>query len=217
MSDSHEAPSTTRALIADDDRVSAQALARTLAQWKFDVTVARDGAEAWDVLRQPHAPSLAILDWEMPKIDGPEVCRLVRKEAARQHSYLILLTSRATRADVVAGLEAGADDYLVKPFDPGELQARVQVGSRVLGLQERLAARIEELQSALSQVKQLNGLLPICSYCKRIRSDENYWQQVDRYVVEHSDARFTHGICPSCFDTLSDELDQYSKTRPRGA
>ncbi len=202
-----------RALIADDDRIAAEVLARTLARWEFEVTVARDGAEAWDVLRGPDAPSLAILDWMMPQLDGPEVCRLVRTETPNAQAYLILLTSRDTRGDLGAGLEAGADDYLVKPFDPAELQARVRVGIRVLGLQERLAARIEELQAALSQVKQLSGLLPICSYCKCIRTDENYWQQVDGYLVEHSDARFTHGICPSCYNQLSKELDEYSHSK----
>ena len=202
-----------RTLIADDDRIAAEVLARTLARCDFEVTIARDGAEAWDVLQQPDAPSLAILDWMMPRIDGPEVCRLVRAETPNAHAYLILLTSRDTSAYVVAGLDAGADDYLVKPFDPAELLARVRVGTRVLGLQDRLAARIEELQSALSHVKQLSGLLPICSYCKRIRTDENYWQQVDGYLVEHSDARFTHGICPPCYNALSKDLDEYSKSK----
>ena len=201
-----------RILIADDDRVSAEVLLRTLTPWNFDVTTARDGAEAWEILQRPAAPPLAILDWEMPKIDGPDVCRLVRDKAQNTSAYLILLTSRDAREDVIAGLEAGADDYLVKPFHPGELLARVRVGTRVLTLQEGLAARVEELQSALSHVKQLSGLLPICSYCKSIRSDENYWQQVDTYVTQHTDAKFTHGICPKCFDTISKELDEYEKS-----
>ena len=202
-----------RVLIADDDRLAAEVLARTLARWDYEVTVAGNGAEAWDALRKPDAPSLAILDWMMPQIDGPEVCRLVRNDASRAHAYLILLTSRDTHEDAVAGLDAGADDYLVKPFDPGELLARVRVGTRVLGLQERLAARVEELQSALSEVKQLSGLLPICSYCKAIRSDDNYWQQVEGYIGAHSHAQFTHGICPPCYKKLSDELDQLEKEK----
>jgi DNA-binding response OmpR family regulator len=200
-----------RILIADDDRVSTEVLSRTLIPWKFQVTIARDGAEAWDTLRRPDSPSLAILDWMMPRIDGPEVCRLVRREPKRSPTYLILLTSRDAREDVVEGLDAGADDYLVKPFNPGELLARVRVGTRVVGLQEGLTARVEELQLALAQVKQLSGLLPICSYCKRIRSDENYWQQVDSYITQHSSAQFTHGICPPCLATVSLELDEQAR------
>jgi DNA-binding response OmpR family regulator len=198
-------------LIADDDRLSAEVLARTLTPDKFEVTVASDGVEALEILRRPNSPSLAILDWMMPKLDGPDVCRLIRSDASGAHRYLILLTSRDAREDVVAGLEAGADDYLVKPCHQGELLARVSVGARVLALQDGLAARVDELQLALSQVKQLSGLLPICSYCKSIRSDENYWQQVDTYLTQHSDAHFTHGICPPCYAVLSNELDEYAK------
>ena len=204
-----------RILIADDDRISAEVLARTLTPDKFEVTKASDGAEALEILRRPDSPSLAILDWMMPKLDGPDVCRLIRTETPGAHRYLILLTSRDAREDVVVGLEAGADDYLVKPCHQGELLARVSVGERVLALQKGLASRVEELQTALAQVKQLSGLLPICSYCKAIRSDENYWQQVDSYLVQHSDAKFTHGICPPCFAKLSEEIDEYAKDPAR--
>jgi len=205
-----------RFLVADDDRVSAEVLSRTLIPLKFDVKVVRDGAAAWDALREFGEPSLAILDWMMPFIDGPDVCRLVRREPNQAPTYLILLTSRQKREDVVEGLDAGADDYLVKPFDPSELMARVRVGRRVLDLQQGLAARVKELQEALAQVKQLSGLLPICSYCKSIRSDKNYWQQVDSYLVQHADAKFTHSICPTCFATISKELDEYAKGKEPG-
>jgi len=196
------------ALVADDDRVTAEILSRTLKRWEFDVAVVSNGAEAWDHLRAATVPTLAILDWMMPEMDGPEVCRRVRAELPLANMYLMLLTARESRGDLVTGLNAGADDYVTKPFDPEELRARVQVGVRILTLQKNLAERVEELQAALSNVKQLRGLLPICSYCKRIRGDDQYWQQLEGYIAEHSDAQFSHGICPTCYAAVSAELDR---------
>ncbi len=196
-----------RALIADDDRATTAILATTLERWNIEVAVAYDGNAAWDLLGAGDGPSLAILDWMMPGLEGLELCRRIRQEPSLAHMYVILLTGRDSRTDLVAGLDAGADDYVVKPFDIEELRARVNVGVRVLTLQERLAERVTELQAALSNVKQLSGLLPICSYCKRIRSDQNYWEQVDRYVAQHSEAQFSHGICPECFKTVIAPLD----------
>jgi DNA-binding response OmpR family regulator len=149
----------------------------------------------------------------MPTLDGPELCRRIRANTATAPMYVMLLTSRSARSDLVAGLEAGADDYLVKPFDLGELRARVHVGMRVATLQERLADRVAELQAALASVKQLSGLLPICSYCKRIRSDKDYWEQVDSYIAHHSEAQFSHGICPTCYTKVMEELDEAEAQR----
>ena len=114
------------------------------------------------------------------------------------NSYLILLTARVQRDDIVAGLNAGADDYLTKPFDPRELTARVRAGERILMLQRELMQRVKELELAIATVRTVHGLLPICCYCKRIRRDGDYWQQVEEYVAQHSSAEFTHGICPDC-------------------
>ena len=108
------------------------------------------------------------------------------------------MTAKVRTRDIVTGLEAGADDYIVKPFNREELRARVRVGVRMLELQAILADRVRELEDALVRVKQLQGLLPICSYCKKVRDDRNYWQQVEAYIEGHSDAKFTHGICPEC-------------------
>jgi len=195
-----------RVLVADDEPMGVLMLSRSLERWGLEVVVARDGEEAWRMI-QDGGIAMAILDWMMPGADGPEVCRRIRKDERYAHMHLILLTARNSRADVVAGLDAGADDYLIKPFDPEELRARVHVGIRVLTLQDRLAERVAELQEALTNVKQLSGLLPICSYCKRIRGDENYWERVESYLTEHTDAKFSHGICPECYDTVMAEID----------
>ena len=197
-----------RALIADDDRTNALRVGRALERREIEVTVARNGLEAWEALQRDPLISLAILDWMMPGLDGPELCRRIRADPARAHMYLLLLTSRASRQDLIAGLDAGADDYLIKPFDSEELRARVQVGQRVLTLQERLADRVTELQVVLSRVKQLQGLLPICSYCKKVHTNEDYWEQVDHYVAQHTDVQFSHGICPTCYDRVVAELEK---------
>jgi len=197
-----------RILIAEDEAVSRRLLQQTLQRWGYEVVVASDGIEAWQCLSAADAPQLAIVDWVMPGIDGVELCQRVRALDAQVPTYVMLLTSRSTREDIVAGLQAGADDYVVKPFDESELRARLQVGVRVVQLQVSLADRVRDLEDALSRVKQLQGLLPICSYCKKIRDDRNYWQQVEQYVTERTEARFTHGICPTCFERhVKPELD----------
>ncbi len=201
-------------LIAEDDRVTGEILARNLRRWQYETTLVADGREAWRFLSTATAPTLAILDWMMPEADGPDICRRVRAELPDAHMYLLLVTAREARGDIVAGLDAGADDYIIKPFDIEELRARVGVGVRMLGLQQKLAERVAELQTALSNVKQLRGLLPICSYCKRIRGDDQYWQQVEGYIAEHSEAQFSHGICPTCYASISAELDSLSSQRP---
>jgi sigma-B regulation protein RsbU (phosphoserine phosphatase) len=189
-------------LIAEDDLVSRRTLEAMLRKWGHQVVMTADGLSAWEVLSQEGAPRLAILDWMMPGLDGLGICRRVRQTPGKEGTYIILLTARNDKQDIVAGLESGADDYIAKPFDREELRARVNVGLRVMGLQESLAERVRELGQALKRVKQLQGLLPICCYCKSIRNDRNYWQRVEEYIVAHSDAQFTHGICPRCFDTV---------------
>jgi len=186
-------------LIAEDDPVSRRLLQNALEKFGYEVVATSDGTEALTVLQSDDAPALAVLDWMMPELDGVEICRRVREIPTSTPPYLILLTARNERGDVVAGLDAGANDYLTKPFDLAELRARVQVGAQVLDLQKNLSDRVSELEDALAQVRQLQGLLPICSYCKNIRDEQNYWKRIDSYLMEHADVMFSHGICPDCY------------------
>jgi len=203
-----------RILIAEDDTVSRRVLEATLIKWGHEVTVVCDGDEAWAALQRDDAPSLAILDWMMPGVDGVELCRRARQAGGHLASlYIVLLTAKGSREDIITGLDAGADDYLTKPFDRDELRARVRVGVRVVELQNILTERLRELEESLTQVKQLQEILPICSYCKNVRDDQNYWQQVESYVSEHSEAKFSHSICPDCYETnVKPQIEQRKKS-----
>jgi two-component system cell cycle response regulator len=144
-----------RAVIADDDPVTAAVLGRALQQLGIEVASASDGTTAWRLLTSGPAPQLAILDWMMPGLDGIEICRRIRHTPELAGMYVLLLTARASRADLVAGLDAGADDYMVKPIDTEELRARVQVGTRAAKLQARLAGQVSDLQDARDHLARL--------------------------------------------------------------
>jgi DNA-binding response OmpR family regulator len=200
-------------LIAEDDPVSRRVLEATLQKWNYDVAVAHNGADAWEKMQGANPPSLAILDIMMPGIDGLEVCRRIRAMETTTPPYLILLTAMSSKSDVVKGIEAGANDYLSKPFHRDELRVRVNVGVQMIELQKSLVDRVADLEQALSQVKQLEGMLPICSYCKKIRNDENYWEGVETYISHHSCVEFSHGICPDCHTRVMAELAELRSKR----
>lgn len=189
-----------RILIAEDDLTSRNVLAGILKKDGHEVVITVNGAEAWQVLQQPDAPQLVVLDWMMPEMEGLEVVRRVRALWTDRPPYVIMLTSKGGKADIMVGLEAGANDYLSKPFDPGELHARVEVGRRMVELQGALADKVEELRRALDHIKTLRGILPICMGCKKIRDDQGYWSEVEVYVRDHTEADFSHGLCPVCMD-----------------
>ncbi len=187
-------------LVADDHDVNRKLLRTILAAEGYTVIEAANGIDALNVLESSDTPIVGLIDWEMPEMEGIEVCRQARALPHAMPLFLILVTVRDTKRDVVTGLMAGANDYITKPFDKTELLARVKVGAQMVELQQTLTERVEELKEALISVKQLSGLLPICSYCKKIRDDQNYWQQVESYVGKHSEAQFSHSICPQCYD-----------------
>jgi DNA-binding response OmpR family regulator len=187
-------------LVADDEPVSRAVVGAMLKKAGYPVVFAPDGEQAWQHLDCDAPPSLAVLDWEMPGLQGPEIVERIRGRQTPTPTYVILLTSRDSSTDIVRGLRAGADDYVTKPANEEELIARVNVGVRVVQLQQALAERVRSLEEALANVKALQTLLPMCAYCKSIRNDQNYWEKVETYFTQHSNVSFTHSYCPNCYE-----------------
>ncbi|MCF7810318.1 response regulator transcription factor [bacterium] len=187
-------------LVAEDDATTQLLIGSILSKWNYEVVYASDGDEAWKILTSTDPPRLLLLDWEMPGIKGIEICRRIRKSPESDSSYIILLTVHDKKEDVVRGLDAGANDYISKPFDNNELRARIHVGHRFIELQASLAQKITELQNAIEHIQTLQGIIPICMHCHKIRDDKDDWKKLEEYVENHSEARFSHGLCPECYE-----------------
>lgn len=198
-----------RVLIADDDPIARRFLERAVSRAGYEAVVVSAGDEAWRVLSAEDGPSVAVLDWMMPGLTGIEVCEQVRAAGLRIPPYLIVLTSRGATDDVVRALRAGADDHITKPFEIEELRARLAVGVRIVTLQRQLADRILALEDALAHVQQLQGLIPICAWCRQVRSDGDFWEQVESYLARRSGLQFSHAICPTC---RKRELEEYRES-----
>ncbi|MBZ4659572.1 MAG: response regulator receiver protein [Desulfacinum sp.] len=192
-----------RILIVDDMPVSIKVLGEFLSQ-EYEVAVATSGRQALESAdRNP--PDLVLMDVVMPEMDGFEVCRRLRQNPKLVGVPVIFLTALADSDDVVRGFEAGGQDYILKPYKKGEVLLRVKTHMELKLAKEKLdqyAQELErknkELQQAMEEIRTLRGILPICSYCKKIRNDEGYWDQVESYVTKHTHAEFTHSICPDC-------------------
>lgn len=192
-------------LIADDDAGQRLGLESSLKEWGCEAIAVADGIAALKILQDPSGPAIAILDWEMPGIDGLQLCRWVREHLPGRSMYLILLTAHDGHEKLVEGLESGADDFLTKPFEPAQLRARIRNGRRIVTLHADLARKKADLRSSYRRIMRLERLLPICSYCKSVRDDKAYWKQIDQYLVENAEAQFSHGICPDCFTRVARE------------
>ena len=196
-------------LIAEDDAPSQLMLQSLLTKWGYSVIAASDGNAAWKILCEPVHPQLVILDWMLPGIEGPEIVRRLREREPGKPYYAIIITSRSNKDSAASALDSGADDFVGKPFHNEELRARVAVGYRMNGLQKALSAHIDDLKQTLDRVKQLEGIIPICMYCKKIRDDKDGWNQLEQYITDHSEASFSHGICPKCFEEQMETLENY--------
>ncbi len=184
-------------LIVDDTARNVQILAAVLNKAGYKIAAASDGQKALGMI-EAVGPDLVLLDIMMPGMDGFEVCRRLKASPDTTDIPVILLTARTAPEDVTSGFEAGAVDYITKPFNKRELLARVRthIGLKIARDNRRHA--IAQLRELRSQTHALSGLLPICAHCKKIRSDEGYWQQLEIYISDHSDAMFSHGVCPEC-------------------
>jgi sigma-B regulation protein RsbU (phosphoserine phosphatase) len=172
-------------LIAEDDNVSRLVLLTKLKKMGHEVIATEDGEAAWNSFLEDH-PQLIITDWMMPKLDGLDLCRMIRSHMQAKYPYVMVLTALAGKKNYLEAMDAGADDFLNKPVDMEELTARLVVAERILSLR--------------TQMTLLEGLLPICAYCKQIRDDKNNWQPIEGYISKRSDATFSHGYCPDCIE-----------------
>ncbi len=188
--------------MAEDDRLSRHLLERNLTSWGYAVVTAENGEEALAILDGDDPPPLVILDLVMPKVDGLEICLRVRERTDRPYVYLLILTARTRKSEIAAGLAAGADDYVIKPFDADELRARLAVGVRMVSLEREMARKVADLESAVAHIRKLKGLLPICMYCKSVRDDQDYWLAIEEYVHKETGTDFSHGICPACLEKI---------------
>jgi DNA-binding response OmpR family regulator len=194
-----------KVLVADDDLVSRGILESHLSYWRYVPVPVNDGREALALLKSAEAPPLAILDWMMPYMSGPEVCAAIRNLKGPSTPYVILVTLKADARDIVRGLRAGAQDYVTKPYDADELEARLGVAKKMVELQSALAERLGDLEEAERQIKKLGRLLPMCCRCKKVRADDGYWSEVEKYVAARSEAKFTHSFCPTCYGAALEE------------
>lgn len=185
-------PKQSRILIAEDDPLSARILQAALSKIGYQTVIARDGAEAWEQFDQDPM-RLIVSDWMMPHLDGLGLCEKVRGRAQTPYTYFILLTANHTSAqNYELASAAGVDDFLTKPLDREAIRMRLQVAERIL--------------KYTAQIRQLQEMIPICSYCHKVRDTHDYWDKVESYIQKETGSRFSHGACPQCYEKEVERL-----------
>lgn len=187
-------------LAVEDDPVAQLVIESALKSLGHEVLLAVDGGQAWELLADRSIRAV-VSDWRLPELDGLDLCRLIRGRGGDYVSFILLTQLSASEVNIDAAIAAGVDDFLTKPVNIRDLKLRLHAAERVLGLN--------------SQVRQLEGFLPICAHCKKIRDDRNYWQQIESYLNARTGTRFSHGICPDCYEKITvPELERFLSRMP---
>jgi len=187
-----------RILIVDDDPINIQLLAKAL-QATYDICIATNGFDAIDQVKET-SPDLLILDVMMPDLSGFDVCKIIKSEEAYADIPILFLTAMGTIESEITGLKLGGIDYLTKPVKIDLLELRVRNHIELKRRNDLVIEQRDQLEAALKRIKQLEGIIPICSYCKKVRDDKSTWTQLEWYIADHTDALFSHGMCPECFE-----------------
>jgi DNA-binding response OmpR family regulator len=207
-----------RVLVTDDNPEIRLMSTMLLRRAGYEVIEASTGQECLDAVLIHH-PDLILLDVMLPDMTGTHVCRQIKNDENCKDIFVILTSGiRISSQSQAEGLDTGADGYIVKPITNKEFLARIQAGERIKRAEDALRekerqqqALISQLEEALSEIKTLKGCIPICATCKKIRDDEGYWEYLEAYISKHTDATFTHGICPACFEKAKAEMKKILK------
>ena len=190
---------SVKILIAEDEFTTRMMVQVCLENWGYRVESVTNGEEAWAKLQKPDAPHIAILDWEMPLLDGMEVCRRVKEMGCENPPYVILLTSRDSKTDIVRGFDAGADDYMTKPFNDNELRARTRVAERLVRTQSSLSESVAELREVLNQLEMLESGVEVCRACQKLYNKyDGHWHSFEELLQNDDDPQFVLTTCPTC-------------------
>ena len=207
-----------KVLVVDDDTGILVLSTSILRRAGYEVLGVSTGKECLDAVRTYH-PDLVLLDVRLPDMSGIEVCRQIKSDDSLEDTFVILASGiQISSEDQAEGLDIGADGYIVRPLSNKEFLARVQAGERIKRAEDALRQKereqeklVSQLRAALVEIKTLKGFIPICASCKKIRNDEGYWDQLEAYISKHTDAVFTHGLCPECVEKYKAEMKTVSK------
>lgn len=197
-------------LIVDDQPVSLKLLLSFLERHGFTMLVATGGEEALALIDQTR-PDIILLDIMMPVLDGYETCLLLKEREATADIPIVFVTALTNLEDKVKGFEVGGVDYVTKPFQHEEVLARVTTHLNLARLRNELESKNRQLQAALDEIRQLSGIIPICAKCKKIRNDDGYWQQVEKFIQTHTGAEFSHGYCPDCYAQELEDIRDFQQ------